>query len=142
MRSCKDPKLTRRFQLAKTSELLSKMALIFAVDPKSVPEYVRYFDITHFPSTVFFYNAQHLKCEFGSVSSPVSQHQPRAHPLSVSASISTPDHTKWVGAFADKQDFIDLIEVMFRGAIHGKSMTTSPIPRERVPRFEIIFKDI
>eukprot|EP00258_Populus_trichocarpa_P034617 XP_024450636.1 thioredoxin-like protein 4B isoform X2 [Populus trichocarpa] len=75
--------------LSKSAREVSKFATIALVDIDSedVQVYVNYFDITLVPSTVFFFNAHHMKMDSG-----------------------TADHTKWVGAFHRKQDFIDVVE--------------------------------
>uniref|UniRef100_A0A803ND58 Uncharacterized protein n=1 Tax=Chenopodium quinoa TaxID=63459 RepID=A0A803ND58_CHEQI len=77
-------------KLAKSSHDVSKFASIALVDIDSedVQVYVKYFDITLIPSTIFFFNAHHMKMDSG-----------------------TADHTKWIGAFHKKQDFIDVVEI-------------------------------
>lgn len=55
------------FQLEKTSPELAKMASIHLVDVDKVPVYVQYFDVTLIPATVFFFNAQHMKVDWGYV---------------------------------------------------------------------------
>ncbi|KAF3658229.1 Thioredoxin-like protein 4B [Capsicum annuum] len=75
--------------LCKSVREVSKFATVALVDIDSedVQVYVKYFDITLAPSIVFFFNAHHMKMDSGSA-----------------------DHTKWVGAFQRKQDFIDVVE--------------------------------
>ncbi|XP_016463857.1 uncharacterized protein LOC107786868 isoform X2 [Nicotiana tabacum] len=76
--------------LYKSVREVSKFAVVALVDIDSedVQVYVKYFDITLTPSTIFFFNAHHMKMDSGSA-----------------------DHTKWVGAFQRKQDFIDVVEL-------------------------------
>ncbi|CAD5166457.1 unnamed protein product [Musa acuminata subsp. malaccensis] len=107
--------------LSKTSREVSKFATIALVDVDSeeIQVYVKYFDITLVPSTVFFFNAHHMKMDSG-----------------------TADHTKWVGSFHSKQDLIDVVEAIFRGAMKGKLIVSCPLPPERIPRFQLLFKDV
>ncbi|XP_023412401.1 thioredoxin-like protein 4B isoform X2 [Loxodonta africana] len=51
--------------LSKTSSHLSKMAAIYLVDVDETPVYTQYFDISYIPSTVFFFNGQHMKVDYG-----------------------------------------------------------------------------
>ncbi|KAK9139756.1 hypothetical protein Scep_009437 [Stephania cephalantha] len=107
--------------LAKSAREVSKFVDIALVDIDSedVQVYVKYFDITLIPSIVFFFNAHHMKMDSG-----------------------TADHTKWIGSFQRKQDFIDVVEAICRGAMKGKLIVNCPLPPERIPRYQLLFKDI
>lgn len=121
----------------KAEAALRKMAEIFVVEAAEVEEYVRYFDITLIPATVFFYNAKHIKIDSGYATAFCTESQ-----LIDLSFGRTQDHTKFIGAFYEKQDFIDLVEVVMRGAIRGKAIVTNPIPKEHIPKFNLIYKGI
>lgn len=106
--------------LGKSRRDVSKFSSVSLVnvDSEDLQQYVKYFDISIIPATIFFFNAQHMKMDSGS-----------------------PDHTKWIGAFHTKQDFIDVVETIYRGAIKGKLIVTCPLPPERVPRYTLLYKD-
>lgn len=106
--------------LAKSVRDVSKFASISLVDVDApdIQGYVKYFDITLIPATIFFFNAQHMKMDCGS-----------------------PDHTKWIGAFHTRQDFVDVAETIYRGAMKGKPIVTCPLPAERIPKYQLLYKD-
>ena len=52
----------------------------------------------------------------------------------------TPDNSKYVGCFIDKQDFIDLAEVIYKAGKAGKNWAISPIPDSHLPRFDLLYK--
>ncbi|KAK9281970.1 hypothetical protein L1049_004879 [Liquidambar formosana] len=107
--------------LCKSVREVSKFATVALVDIDSedIQVYVKYFDVTLIPSTIFFFNAHHMKMDSGSA-----------------------DHSKWVGAFHRKQDFIDVVEAIFRGAMKGKQIVSCPLPPERIPKFQLLYKDL
>ncbi|GAB2214535.1 hypothetical protein Droror1_Dr00018886 [Drosera rotundifolia] len=107
--------------LSKSARDVSKFASVALVDIDSedIQVYVKYFDVTLIPSTIFFFNAHHMKMDSG-----------------------TADHTKWIGAFHRKQDFIDVVEAIYRGAMKGKLIVTCPLPPERIPKFQLLYKDV
>ena len=92
------------------------MAAIYAVDIDDVPLYAEYFEIVYVPSIVFFFNGVHMKVDFGM-----------------------PDNTKFVGTFRDRQDLIDLIEILYRGGLKKKTIVQSPIPRERLQSYTLTY---
>lgn len=54
-------------QLSKGAKDVSKFATVALVDVDSedIQVYIKYFDITLIPSTVFFFNAHHMKMDCG-----------------------------------------------------------------------------
>ncbi|KAK7815717.1 thioredoxin-like protein yls8 [Quercus suber] len=104
-------------QLSKSAREVSKFASVALVDIDS--DEIQYFDITFIPSTVFFFNAHHMKMDSG-----------------------TADHTKWVDAFHRKQDFIDVVEAIYRGAMKGKLIVSCPLPPQRIPKYQLLYKDV
>ncbi|KAL2512382.1 mRNA splicing factor [Abeliophyllum distichum] len=107
--------------LYKSARDVSKFATVALVDIDSdeIQIYLKYFDITLIPSVVFFFNAHHMKMDSGSA-----------------------DHTKWIGTFQRKQDFIDVVEAIYRGAMKGKLIVSCPLPPERIPKFQLLYKDV
>ncbi|KAL2488129.1 mRNA splicing factor [Forsythia ovata] len=107
--------------LYKSARDVSKFATVALVDIDSdeIQIYLKYFDITLIPSVIFFFNAHHMKMDSGSA-----------------------DHTKWIGTFQRKQDFIDVVEAIYRGAMKGKLIVSCPLPPERVPKFQLLYKDV
>ncbi|GIY17471.1 thioredoxin-like protein 4B [Caerostris darwini] len=103
--------------MLRTEELLSEMATIYTINIKDVPACSSYYDITHIPSTVFYFNEKQIKINSGM-----------------------PDNTKVVGPFQTKQDFIDLVEVIYRGASRGKCVIKSPIDRRRMSYYDKLHK--
>ncbi|KAL7113272.1 hypothetical protein ACP275_04G052000 [Erythranthe tilingii] len=107
--------------LYKSAKDVSRFAAVALVDVDSpeIQVYVKYFDITFVPSTIFFFNAHHMKMDSGSA-----------------------DHTKWIGTFQKKQDFVDVVEAIYRGAMKGKLIVSCPLPPERIPKFELLYKNV
>lgn len=94
------------------------MACFYSIDASDVPEYVKYFNISLMPAVVFMFNAEHMKVDFG-----------------------TADHSKWIGVFELKQDLIDLVETIYRGAMKGQYIVTCPIPASRIPKYELLYTE-
>lgn len=109
-------------QLFKSAREVSKFAsmALVDIDSEDVQVYVKYFDITLIPSTVFFFNAQHMKMDSGWVNA-LANATLYSNLLLWCAWFSclfvsmnrSADHTKWVGSFHRKQDVIDVVEVTF-----------------------------
>ncbi|GMH79723.1 hypothetical protein TL16_g08243, partial [Triparma laevis f. inornata] len=89
--------------LSGIAETVKNFAVIYVVDIKEVPEFNEMYELYDDCTTMFFFRNKHIMIDLG-----------------------TGNNNKINWALPDKQEFIDLIEVVFRGASKGRGLVVSP----------------
>ncbi|CAN8072931.1 unnamed protein product [Agarophyton chilense] len=89
--------------LYKVAELVKNFAVIYLVDTTHVTAFNESFKLTDPCSVMFFHRDKHIMVDMG-----------------------TGNNNKITFPITDKQDLIDIIEVVFRGARKGRGLVTAP----------------
>lgn len=89
--------------LSKIAEKVKNLAIIFLVDITKVPEFNNMYELYDDCTIMFFYRNRHMKIDLG-----------------------TGNNNKINFLINEKQEMIDIIETVFRGARKGKGLVVSP----------------
>lgn len=89
--------------LYKCSEEVINFAVVYLVDISKVPNFNTMYELYDPCTTMFFFRNRHIMVDFG-----------------------TGNNNKMNWALTDKQDMIDVIEAVYRGARKGKGLVISP----------------
>eukprot|EP01086_Lenisia_limosa_P004380 TRINITY_DN19638_c0_g1_i1.p1 TRINITY_DN19638_c0_g1~~TRINITY_DN19638_c0_g1_i1.p1 ORF type:complete len:143 (+),score=33.42 TRINITY_DN19638_c0_g1_i1:94-522(+) len=89
--------------LYKVSHKLTNFAVVYLVDTSEVTDFNRMYELTDDVSTMFFYRNKHIMVDLG-----------------------TGNNNKVNWAMNDEQEFIDLIEIVYRGARKGRGLVIAP----------------
>nr|XP_018261060.1 thioredoxin-like protein 4A [Kwoniella dejecticola CBS 10117]OBR83218.1 thioredoxin-like protein 4A [Kwoniella dejecticola CBS 10117] len=85
------------------SEKVQNFAVIYLVDITQVPDFNKMYELYDNSSLMFFYRNKHIMIDLG-----------------------TGDNNKINWAITDKQELIDIIETVYRGASKGRGLVVSP----------------
>ena len=85
------------------ADKVKNFAVIFLVDITQVPDFNEMYELYDACTVMFFYRNKHMMIDLG-----------------------TGNNNKINWAFTDKQEFIDIVEVVFRGARKGRGLVISP----------------
>eukprot|EP01060_Flectonema_neradi_P015851 TRINITY_DN22495_c0_g1_i1.p1 TRINITY_DN22495_c0_g1~~TRINITY_DN22495_c0_g1_i1.p1 ORF type:complete len:143 (+),score=28.45 TRINITY_DN22495_c0_g1_i1:70-498(+) len=89
--------------LAKTSEKLKNMAMFYLVDISDVPDFNKMYELYDTVTVMFFYRNKHILVDLG-----------------------TGNNNKINWPLKSSQEFIDIVETVYRGARKGKGLVASP----------------
>jgi|EP00979_Chaetoceros_neogracilis_P000622 DIM1 family U5 snRNP protein len=89
--------------LMNIAEKVKNFAVIYVVDIDEVPDFCGMYELYDPCTTMFFYRNKHIMVDLG-----------------------TGDNNKINWALADKQEYIDIIEVVYRGARKGRGLVVAP----------------
>jgi len=89
--------------LAGISELIQNFAIIYVVDITKVSCFNAMYELYDACTVMFFFRNKHIMVDFG-----------------------TGDNNKLKWPISDKQEMIDIIEVVYKGARKGKGLVVSP----------------
>lgn len=84
-------------------EKVKNFAVIYVVDITQVPDFNKMYELYDPCTVMFFFRNKHMMVDLG-----------------------TGNNNKVTWAFENKQDMIDLLEVIYRGAKKGKGLVISP----------------
>ena len=90
--------------LASVSDVARNFAVVYVVDIQQVPEFNTMYELTDPCTVMFFYKNHHIKVDAG-----------------------TGNNNKINFPVKNKQDFLDILETVYRGARKGKGLVVSPI---------------
>ena len=89
--------------LMSIAEKIKNFGVVYCVDITDVPDFNDMYELYDECTTMFFYRNKHIMIDLG-----------------------TGNNNKVNWALNDKQEFIDLIEVVYRGARKGRGLVVSP----------------
>ena len=89
--------------LAEVAEKVKKFAVVYLVDIGEVPDFNDMYELYDPCSVMFFYRNKHIMVDAG-----------------------TGNNNKINWAITDKQEMIDIIETVYRGATKGRGLVVSP----------------
>jgi len=89
--------------LYKVAEKMKNFAVIYLVDVSEVPDFNKMYELYDPCTAMFFYRNKHIMIDLG-----------------------TGNNNKINWAMEDEQEFIDIVETIFRGARKGRGLVVSP----------------
>ena len=89
--------------LAGIAEKVKNFAVIYLVDLDEVPDFIHMYELYDDCTTMFFYRNKHIMVDLG-----------------------TGDNNKINWPITNKQEFIDIVEIVYRGARKGRGLVISP----------------
>ncbi|CAK90634.1 unnamed protein product (macronuclear) [Paramecium tetraurelia] len=89
--------------LYKSAEKIKKFAVVYLVDITKVPDFNTMYELYDPVTVMFFYRNKHMMIDLG-----------------------TGNNNKINWAMNDKQEFIDIVEIIYRGARKGKGLVVAP----------------
>lgn len=89
--------------LARIADLIKNFAVIYLVDINEVPDFNAMYELYDPCSTMFFFRNKHIQVDLG-----------------------TGNNNKIDWPLQDKQELIDIIETVYRGAKKGRGLVISP----------------
>ncbi|KAJ9143442.1 Thioredoxin-like protein 4A [Pleurostoma richardsiae] len=99
-----DPDCIRQDEvLARIAERVKSFAVIYLCDIKQVPDFNVMYELYDPMTIMFFFRNKHIMCDFG-----------------------TGNNNKLNFVLEDKQELIDIIETVYRGARKGRGLVVSP----------------
>ncbi|KAJ5736167.1 uncharacterized protein N7483_001292 [Penicillium malachiteum] len=99
-----DPDCIRQDELLyKIAERVKNFAVIYLCDVDQVPDFNTMYELYDRMTIMFFYRNKHMMCDFG-----------------------TGNNNKLNWVLEDKQELIDIIETIYKGAKKGRGLVVSP----------------
>eukprot|EP00879_Flechtneria_rotunda_P004996 GHRR01005272.1.p1 GENE.GHRR01005272.1~~GHRR01005272.1.p1 ORF type:complete len:143 (+),score=10.71 GHRR01005272.1:225-653(+) len=89
--------------LASVADQIKNFAVVFLVDISAVPDFNTMYELYDPCTTMFFFRNKHIMVDLG-----------------------TGNNNKINWAMNDKQEFIDIVETVYRGARKGRGLVVSP----------------
>lgn len=89
--------------LFKSAEKVKKFAVIYLVDITKVPDFNTMYELYDPVTVMFFFRNKHMMIDLG-----------------------TGNNNKINWSMNDKQEFIDIVEIIYRGARKGKGLVVAP----------------
>ncbi|KHJ32940.1 putative mitosis protein dim1 [Erysiphe necator] len=99
-----DPDCMRQDEvLYKIAEVVKNFAVLYVCDLDEVPDFKQMYELYDPMTIMFFYRNKHMMCDFG-----------------------TGNNNKLNWVLEDKQELIDILEVIYKGAKKGRGLVISP----------------
>lgn len=89
--------------LARIANQVKSFAVIYLCDNQEVPDFNTMYELFDNMTIMFFFRNKHMMCDFG-----------------------TGNNNKLNWVLEDKQELIDIIETIYRGAKKGRGLVVSP----------------